>query len=216
MALHPRPSSFSFCRLVGRLILVDIKDDSDFEMRKLFLYTFLILVTVGCVSSRAVPTGAPVQTSAITWPAANTPSPTYTSEYILSRESNDLESAVRLIKDALLATIPPHFTLDKGYPKLETHDRDLWPIYAANVDEPRTSYRLILNKQGDKVEIFYRKENETETRWWSFTAYIVSPGTKVHAGYTQRIEVHVVTEERSLYEAVRNALQDVGAKEYYR
>lgn len=146
----------------------------------------------------------------------------WTKNYVLRLKNDNIEDAIRLIKEAVLTKLSQSVNLPEGYPKVENFNRDLWPIYADRVEESRISYRFLLNKGGDKIEIFYRKENEAEARGWSYTIYVLPiwPRKKLDPTYTQRIEIFIVTYAKKqlsepIHNATINALKDIKAKEYH-
>ncbi|MEM3460105.1 MAG: hypothetical protein QXO24_02680 [Candidatus Micrarchaeaceae archaeon] len=112
----------------------------------------------------------------------------------LCLESNDMEKAIGIVKDILLEGIPRHAQLSEGCPAVEVFDKDLWPIYENTMDEKRTSYRLALDEDGGVIELFYRRENETEARFWpGFTIYVLSGCQRegIDTTYSQRVVVFI-------------------------
>jgi hypothetical protein len=127
----------------------------------------------------------------------------------LCLESNDVETAMGIVKDILLQGIPQHTQLSEGYPATEVFDKDLWPIYESAMDEKRTSYRLRLREDEGVIDLFYRRENETEARFWTgFTIYVLSSCQRdsINPTYSQRVVVFI--RDSDLTRIVEQSLRD--------
>lgn len=124
-------------------------------------------------------------------------------------ESNDMEDAIAIVKDILLEGIPRYAQLSEGYPAVEVFDKDLFPIYVDTMYEQRTSYHLAIGEDRTVIELFYRNENEAETRFWpGFTIYVLSNcrWENIDRTYGQRVIVFI--HDLELDHIVEFALKD--------
>jgi hypothetical protein len=133
--------------------------------------------------------------------------------YVLRQAKPDMEQVVRSIADELNLGIRGCVPVASGFPKVERVERDLHPIAATRAAERRTSYRIVLDAKGDTVEVFYRKDNETEARAWTAVVFVARPGEKVQHATTRRVAINATGPHlEKIKEAIGTSMRRLGAE----